>query len=232
MNRQEAPGWYGKLAALGDFASRRLEHEWVQACDRWLSDCVSSSQSQLGDQWLQAYLSAPVWRFAWAPGVAGPHWWFGVLMPSCDNVGRYFPLVIAQSRAHPPLDRIGLDHLDLWWTHMAHAALDTLLEGHSLDAFESALHAAPPWPGVGHLPAMASLSAMLSTPGAPGRQAVPAGATLSEMAHALAVGELQQRLARTSFWWPLWPAGGASSCTAVAGLPPPQAFANMLTGVW
>ena len=50
MNRQEAPGWYGKVAALGDFASRRLDHEWVQACDRWLSDCVSSSQSQLGDR--------------------------------------------------------------------------------------------------------------------------------------------------------------------------------------
>jgi type VI secretion system protein ImpM len=139
MHRHEAPGWYGKLAALGDFASRRLEHDWVQACDRWLSDCVSSSQAQLGEHWLQAYLSAPVWRFAWAPGVVGPHWWFGVLMPSCDNVGRYFPLVIAHPRTQPPLDRIGLDHLDLWWSHMARAALDTLLEGHSLQAFEAHL---------------------------------------------------------------------------------------------
>jgi type VI secretion system protein ImpM len=153
-------------------------------------------------------------------------------MPSCDNVGRYFPLVIVQSRGQPPLDRIGLDHLDLWWTHMARSALDTLLEGHTLDAFEAALHAAPPWPGNGQLPAMRPLSAMLSTAGGHGRQTVPAGATLGEMAHALAAGELQHRLERTSFWWPLWPAGGANSCTAVVGLPPPQAFANMLTGAW
>lgn len=232
MNRQDAPGWYGKLAALGDFASRRLDHDWVQACDHWLSAGVSSSRSQLGEHWLQAYLSAPIWRFAWAPGVVGPQWWFGVLMPSCDNVGRYFPLVIVQPRAQPPLDRIGLDHLDLWWIHMARAAMDTLVEGHSLQAFEATLHAAPPWPGAGHLAPMASVSAVLEASGGHGRQAVLPGATLGEMAHALAVGELQLRLANTSFWWPLWPAGGAGSCTVVAGLPPPQAFANMLTGAW
>jgi type VI secretion system protein ImpM len=188
--------------------------------------------AQLGEHWLQAYLSAPVWRFAWAPGVVGPHWWFGVLMPSCDNVGRYFPLVIAHPRTQPPLDRIGLDHLDLWWSHMARAALDTLLEGHSLQAFEGTLHAAPPWPSAGPMPTMAPVSAVLAAAGGHGRQAVLPGATLGEMAHALAAGELQQRLAHTSFWWPLWPAGGAGSCTVVAGLPPPQAFANMLTGAW
>lgn len=231
MSRQEPPGWYGKLAALGDFASRRLANEWVQACDHWLSECVSTSQRQLGDGWLNAYLNAPVWRLAWAPGVIDAHWWFGVLMPSCDNVGRYFPLVIVQSRAHAPLDRIGLDHLDLWWAHMARAALDTLLEGHSVQAFESALHSAPPWPSAASVQPMAAWST-LAAAGGHGRQSVPPGATLGEIAHALAAAELQQRLLQTSFWWPLWPAGGAGSCTVVAGLPPPQAFAGMLNGSW
>ena len=67
---QEAPGWYGKLASLGDFASRRLTPEWVRICDNWLARSVAASNQQLGARWLEVYLSAPVWRFAWTPGVA------------------------------------------------------------------------------------------------------------------------------------------------------------------
>lgn len=228
MNLHDAPGWFGKLATQGDFASRRLPPEWVQACDRWLSECVSSSKRQLGDGWLETYLNAPVWRFAWAPGVVDDQWWFGVLMPSCDNVGRYFPIVIVQPRTHAPVDRIGLNHLDLWWAHLARAALDTLAEGATLEAFEAALHDAPPWPSAASMQPMAALTSAIGR----WRQAVPAGATLGEISHALAAGELQQRLSQASFWWPLWPSAHAGSCTVVAGLPPPQAFAEMLVGAW
>ena len=212
----------------GDFASRRLPAEWVQACDVWLSACVSSSTRQLGSRWLDTYLSAPVWRFAWGPGVVDHQWWFGVLMPSCDNVGRYFPMVIVQQRAVAPTDRIGLDHLDLWWAHLARSALATLAEGATLEAFETALHDAPPWPFAG---AIQPVAALTSTAGRC-RQTVPAGATLGDITHALAAAELQQRLSQASFWWPLRSGGGAGSCTVLAGLPPPQAFAEMLAGNW
>ena len=80
----------------------------------------------LGARWLDTYLTAPVLRFAWAPGVVDMKWWFGVLMASCDNVGRYFPLVIAQPRTQPPIDRAGLDHLDRWYAVLANAAMRTL----------------------------------------------------------------------------------------------------------
>ena len=70
MARHEAPGWYGKLATQGDFASRRLPQTLVSACDEWLSACVADSNRKLGAQWLQTYLSAPMQRFAWGPGVA------------------------------------------------------------------------------------------------------------------------------------------------------------------
>ena len=140
------PGWFGKLTALGDFATRRLDPGWTQGCDRWLSESLRASQQALGERWLQHYLSAPVWRFAWAPGVVDTSWWFGVLMPSCDSVGRYFPLLIAQARTAPPADRFALEHLDLWWSHLAHAALATLHDGATLDQFEAALEHAPPWP--------------------------------------------------------------------------------------
>ena len=64
-------GWFGKLACLGDFASRRLAPDFTQACDAWLSRCVEASRAQLGERWLETYLTSPLWRFAWAPG-SGP----------------------------------------------------------------------------------------------------------------------------------------------------------------
>ncbi len=105
---RDPPGWYGKLAMLGDFAQRRLPEHAVRRCDTWLSRAMAAGREHLAANWLDVYLSAPVLRFAWAPGVLDELWWFGVVMPSCDQVGRYFPLLVAQSRTGAPADRIAL----------------------------------------------------------------------------------------------------------------------------
>src|SRR5512139_3843786 len=89
------PGWYGKIPNLGDFASRRLPSRFIVAWDDWLQRALASSRAQLGGQWLDLYLTSPVWRFLLMPGVCGSAAWAGVLMPSVDRVGRYFPLTIA-----------------------------------------------------------------------------------------------------------------------------------------
>ena len=44
-------------------------------------------------------MMAPIWRFALAPGVAGPLPMLGVMMPSVDRVGRQFPLTLAAPMA-------------------------------------------------------------------------------------------------------------------------------------
>lgn len=228
MLQDEVAGWFGKLAMLGDFASRRLAPDWVRACDEWLSGCLEASRRDLGQRWPEVYLAAPVWRFAWGPGIVDERWWFGVLMPSCDSVGRYFPLVITQARNPPPSDRIGLDHLELWWSHMATAALQTLTEGAALEGFEADLRQAPPWPG--------SVRVMLGTPSpatsAHERHDMSAGALLSDVAHGLAASGLLQRLRGTSVWLPWRGTPGPGSITVHAGLPPATAFAHMLTGSW
>jgi type VI secretion system protein ImpM len=227
MAGETAPGWYGKLAMLGDFASRRLDAPWVQACDQWLSAGLQASRQALGERWLSAYLSAPVWRFAWGPGVVDGRWWFGVLMPSCDSVGRYFPLVIAQPRVQPPADRIALDHLELWWTHAGRAGLDTLADGASLQAFEAGLGEAPPWPRAappGHALAQPAEGRT--------RYQVRPGATPAEVAQDLAATAWQHSLAQSSVWWPVRAGEGAGSCTVCPGLPQAAAFALLLDGQW
>lgn len=97
-------GYFGKVSTLGDFVSRGLPDGLVAAWDGWLQQCIHASQQQLGDQWLDHYLTSPVWRFAISPGVLGPEGLGGVMMPSVDRVGRYFPLMIAAVGAPPLLD--------------------------------------------------------------------------------------------------------------------------------
>lgn len=77
----EPPGWYGKMASLGDFASRRLPADFITIWDRWLQEVISLSRSDLGDAWLDAYLTCPVWRFLLQAGACGEKIWAGVLMP-------------------------------------------------------------------------------------------------------------------------------------------------------
>ncbi len=52
-----APGWYGKLPMLGDFAHRRLPRGFVDACDDWLSRGIGASRQSLGPAWLDDYLA-------------------------------------------------------------------------------------------------------------------------------------------------------------------------------
>ena len=222
----DAAGWYGKVATLGDFAHRRLPPDFVRRSDAWLAGAMSASRAELGERWLDCYLTAPLMRFAWAPGVAGDaQWWFGVLMPSCDNVGRYFPLLIASPRSRPPLDRIAIDHLDAWFDHLADAATHTLAERASLDGFEKALADAPPWPTPGTPHPMAQHAAADGT-----HYAFATRASLNQWLHAIAIRDLHARFAGCSVWWRR--GAGAANATAhvYSGLPEPAAFAGMLAG--
>jgi len=93
------PGWYGKLPSLGDFASRRLEPLFVEPWDRWLAEAMASWR-EADAFWLDHYLGVPPLRFALGPGVPfqkSPGY-AGVLMPSVDRVGRYFPLTVVRPR--------------------------------------------------------------------------------------------------------------------------------------
>src|SRR5262245_21977886 len=82
---------------------------------------LSSSREALGDGWLDAYLSGPIWRFLLGAGVAGPSPVIGTLMPSVDRVGRYFPLTIAALvEKAPPVGQ------NPWFENAESLSLETL----------------------------------------------------------------------------------------------------------
>src|SRR5262245_48363546 len=104
----DSPGWYGKLPSLGDFAQRRLPPDFVEAWDQWLAHELAAWQGADPAGWLERYLASTSWRFLLLPGSV-PGWpssdtVAGVLMPSVDSVGRYFPFTLAWVLPRVPAD--------------------------------------------------------------------------------------------------------------------------------
>jgi type VI secretion system ImpM family protein len=87
-------GLFGKLPSHGDFVQRRVSHQFVEAWDAWLRQCLSESRAALGDRWVDVYLTSPAWRFVAAAGACGPAATIGLMVPSVDRVGRFFPLTL------------------------------------------------------------------------------------------------------------------------------------------
>ncbi|MHC6223456.1 type VI secretion system-associated protein TagF [Pseudomonas sp. X10] len=132
-------GFYGKLACRGDFVSRGLPQDFIQPWDQWLAAGLLASQQQLGEQWLSAYLVSPLWRFALAPGVCGPQAVVGVLMPSIDRVGRYFPLTLAQVLAPEESLAAVVTGSDSWFEQSEATLLATLEPEAAFEDFDAAV---------------------------------------------------------------------------------------------
>jgi type VI secretion system protein ImpM len=132
------PGFYGKLASRGDFVSRGLPQSFIGPWDSWLAAGLLASQS-LGDRWLNAYLVSPLWRFMVAPGVCGPQAAVGVVMPSIDRVGRYFPLTVAVLLDHEADPASVIGGSDSWFEQVEQLLLSTLSVEASFEAFDAAL---------------------------------------------------------------------------------------------
>jgi len=108
LNTTNPVGFFGKLPAHGDFIYRGLPTNFINIWDEWLQGFVKCSQEQLNEAWLDIYLTSPIWRFALSEGVVDQYGWVGIVLPSVDRVGRYFPFSIAArvSSEQNPLDLV------------------------------------------------------------------------------------------------------------------------------
>jgi type VI secretion system protein ImpM len=96
--------------------------------DQWLQRGMARLRDRHAD-WTAHYLEAPIWCFALGPQVAGERAWIGVLMPSVDGVGRYFPFTLAVELAGDVSDALQGEALGAalhWWALGIQAALEGL----------------------------------------------------------------------------------------------------------
>ena len=149
MTGTDILGWYGKLPSVGDFASRRLDPDFIDAWDTWLAQGLSDWQACASDAWLKLYLAGPSWRFVMMPGAlpgpCGDSGWAGVLMPSVDRVGRYFPLTLVQPLPQLPSDGAQTTSLLAWLQQLDDLAIDALHDDWTIDQLETELQRLGPW---------------------------------------------------------------------------------------
>ena len=86
-------GYFGKLPMRGDFIQRNMSAEFIHTWDNWLQSVISASNHNLGHEWLNYYLVSPIWRYL-IPQQSETYQ-LGVMLPSVDKVGRYFPFTIS-----------------------------------------------------------------------------------------------------------------------------------------
>lgn len=97
MSTTLTAGIYGKLPGYGDFIFRNLKANFINPWDEWLQHFISASKEQIGEGWLNVYLTSPIWRFVLSPGVIDSNLHAGVMIPSVDRVGRYFPMTVVKA---------------------------------------------------------------------------------------------------------------------------------------
>ncbi len=90
-----AAGFFGKIPSRGDFVRQGLPPDFVAGLDGWWQQVISGSRERLGESWVDAWMEAPVWRFALAPGLCGTGAAVGLWLPSTDKAGRLFPITFA-----------------------------------------------------------------------------------------------------------------------------------------
>ena len=231
-------GFYGKLPSHGDFLRRRVSDGFVGVWDAWLQDCVTASRTALGDKWLDVYLTSPAWRFGCSAGVCGalPH--VGLMVPSVDRVGRYFPLTLVAEL--PPGTSVlsAASQTASFLDAAERLVIDTLAADQvDVETFDDEImHLAEEFTAAGLTPRIAfdPIAAQLLDDGAKSYWQMPIDSP-SQLAPAFEE-LLAQRLATLYEPLVLWWTSGSSvvvpSCLIAKGLPHPDSFAALLDGSW
>lgn len=148
-------GYFGKIPAAGDFVVRNVDRNVREGLDKWLQQAMEASRKALGDAWLHSFLTAPVWRFL-STGLGGQRTVLGVLIPSVDKVGRYFPFAILVELADLQPDARTLLDCDRLLDGLEPLGLSVLDDDFDLDHLGHQLNAISKSIGAGKYPVAVS----------------------------------------------------------------------------
>ncbi len=223
-------GFYGKLPITGDFIQRNLPDHFVYLWDNWLQESFVVSRDKLQDNWLPNYLSSPIWRFLIGPSIIDRNAYVGILAPSVDSVGRYFPMTIAM-----PLPPQLLSGLFSQTFQQVFEQLESLffkylhIEVANTEAFNKELQQ--------QNQLIKNLLAHQTVDNLPDsldghRFAINANTTIGTTISALWISSLLDKHPEVSLWW-------SQGCEAIDpsllisnGLPSQEQYTSMLCGNW
>lgn len=136
----DPPGFFGKVPARGDFVARRVAPGLAEQWDAWLTLLTTSVRESAGEDWPEAWLTAPLWHFALGGGVVHGVGAAGVLVASADRVGRLFPFTIIGPASGVPDEA--------WCDAVEALVLESLEDAFDPDVLDESLtRLGPPGPG-------------------------------------------------------------------------------------
>lgn len=95
-------GYCGKVPTKGDFVQYQFDDSFFSIWNEWLQSVVAVSKEQLASDWLDTYLTSPIWHFALSEGLLSDTAVHGTLIPSVDQVGRHYPFsILATTNVSP-----------------------------------------------------------------------------------------------------------------------------------
>lgn len=136
-------GWYGKIPSAGDFVARQLPYVLTRAWEHWMLGGLTALQQISEDMLPRHYAVAPVWNFLIPAGLGFDGVLLGALAPSCDRVGRYFPLAAVLSLPAAGFDAAQLERAGPLYRQLGEAILAAIRHGHSPEQLDSMLLSAP-----------------------------------------------------------------------------------------
>lgn len=228
------PGFFGKIPMTGDFIHRRINPVFLNRWDEWLKRNIAQSQYTLGDNWLDNYLTSPMWRFMLAPGIIDKNSYAGVMIPSVDSVGRYFPLTLVQQLPNTNAAAFIFSEAAGQWFHQMEDCLLDMLEGYHTDAnsFDEALkQCQASWTQAIADTRQFNLQSLIEN-GGHFKLDVQGSNSFNQSLNGLMLASLMNEQGSFSIYWQQSANDANSSCLISNSLPSAQQYTAFLDGSW
>ncbi|WP_192022877.1 type VI secretion system-associated protein TagF [Shewanella sp. WPAGA9] len=216
-------GYCGKVPSKGDFLQENLDIDFFKNWNEWLQAVIAVSKEQSGNEWLDYYLTSPVWHFSLSAGVCCEQAVVGTLIPSVDNVGRHYPFTLAGF--HQQAAVCGW-HENEWSTQFEAQILQVLEDDINLETWLNDVS------GQQYTVPVAALCSSQSESSDITKKAwVIQG---SNAPHILSLLDQQYRkqFERYSIWWTEGSSEVEACMIITEGLPQISQFVSMLSGQW
>ena len=139
-------GWHGKLPSAGDFVTGGKAVDLTAGMERWFFKGMAAIRAG-GGPVIDAFLTAPLFRFATARDIFGARAGIGVIGPGMDRSGRIYPFAIFLECSVPLDPALTLSGSHAWFRAAERIFLSALDPGFHPARFDATL-ADLPEPGL------------------------------------------------------------------------------------
>nr|WP_155123232.1 type VI secretion system-associated protein TagF [Burkholderia ubonensis] len=219
-----SPAWYGKIPGAGDFVNRRLPHTLAGWWERWLQQGMAALRQRGADEIARHYTVAPVWNFLIPAGAGAACVQPGCVAPSCDRVGRYYPVLVTLPLSTADYWSELPDAADAFYWRIGSALLDAIRHARTPVDLEDALERVRLAPGG------AGPAARDGDPDAPSPQALPERPEQPVAPAWPGLSGYFDPHGATSFWWTNRADGSSLRTLAHTGAPDSRLFLRLFGG--